>query len=74
MISPEMPTGIAIRQTIVDDEADGKLDDDVGIAGFRRCNGGHIDVKIGLAFTTVVNGVAQDDLDRATREGIAEVT
>ena len=74
MITPEMPTGRAVRQAVVDDESDGKLNDSIRVIGFRWSNGGHIDVEMFFAFTTVVGGVPQQELNRSARVEIAEVT
>jgi hypothetical protein len=73
MISPEMPTCRAIRQTVFHNKANGKGDHGVGITGFGRGEIGRIVAKMELAFTTVVKGVTQNDVDGTTGERIAEV-
>jgi len=73
MIPPEMPTGTAVGQTIVDDESNGKFNDSVRVIGLRRSEVSHINGEECLTFTTVVKGVSHDDFDRATGKGIAEL-
>jgi hypothetical protein len=73
MISPEMPTGVAIGQAIIDNEPNCKGDNGIRVIGLGRSKVGHVDGKIGFTFTTVVKGVMQDDVNGTTGKGIAEV-
>jgi hypothetical protein len=45
----------------------------VGVRGFGRGKEGRVVAKMEIAFTTVVKGVTQNDVDGATRKGIAKV-
>jgi hypothetical protein len=45
----------------------------VGVGGFGRGEVGRVDGKEGLTFTTVMNGITQNDFDGATGKAIAEV-
>ena len=74
MISPEMPTGNAVRQAVIDNESDSKFDDRVRVIGLEGSDGGGIDVEASFALATIVPRVSQNDFDRSTAIGIAEMS
>ena len=54
MFSPEGPTGRAIRQAILDDEADGGVDDASGVVAAEVGEVGHVGVEVLAAASAVV--------------------
>src|SRR4051794_11389880 len=62
VLAPEGPTGGAIRQAILDDQADGGIDDASGIvtAGVGRV--GHVGVEVPAAAGAIVLRVDHDDV------------
>ena len=73
MVSPETPTGISIGRVIFDDKAEGDIDHLFGVVRAGLGDVGKVNVKVGFAFTAIVNGVPQDDVDGTTGVDIAEV-
>ena len=73
MVSPESPTGISIGRAIFDDKAEGGIDHLFGVVRAGLGDVGKVNVKVGFAFTAIVNGVPQDDVDGTTGVDIAEV-
>ena len=74
MIAPEMPTGGAVRQTVIDDQSDGKFDDGIRVIGFEWSDRGRIDAEVFFTFTAVVVGKSQVDFDGTIGIAIAEVS
>jgi hypothetical protein len=68
-----MPTRRTIRQPVFDDHTHSQRDDFVGVIGSRSGDVRRIDLKILVAFATIMNGVTQSDIDRTARTGIAEM-
>ena len=73
MIAPKMPTRFTVGQAIVNDEANGSVDDGIRVIGLCRSNVGSVNRKMCLAFATIMLGVVQYDFDRTTGRRIAEV-
>jgi hypothetical protein len=73
MFSPEGPTGGAIRQAILDDEADGGVDDASGVVAAGVGEVGHVGVEVLAAAGAVMLGIDQDDIAGSSGEGIAQV-
>ena len=73
MDSPESPTGISIGSAIFDDKSEGGIDQLFGVVRAGIGDVGKVNVKVGFAFTAIVNGVPQDDVDGTTGVDIAEV-
>jgi hypothetical protein len=69
-----MPTGTAVRQAIIDNEANGKFNDGVCVIGLRRSDRRHVDIEMFFALATVVGGVPHDDFDRSAGVEVAEMT
>jgi len=57
VIPPKMPTGFAVGQAILDNEAEGKFDHGVRIIGFRRSDVGGVDGEMLVALTAVMLGI-----------------
>jgi hypothetical protein len=73
MIAPKTSACRSIRQTVIDDDANGKIDDLVGIVGVRSGDVRRVDLKILVALATVMNGVLQANIDGPTGCRIAEM-
>jgi hypothetical protein len=73
VLTPEGPAGRAIGQAVLDNQADGGVDDAAGVvaAGFGQV--GHVGVEILAALGAVVLRVDQDDVAWSSGEGIAQV-
>ena len=73
MFSPEGPTGGAIRQAILNDQADGGVDDASGVVAAGVGEVGHVGVEVLAAARAVMLRVDQDDVARPPDEGVAQV-
>ena len=73
MIAPEVPTGGTERQAVLDDQADGQVDDAVGVVAAGRGEVGRVGVEVLAAVGAVVLGVGQADVVGPPGEEIAEV-
>jgi hypothetical protein len=73
MVSPEGPTGGAIGQAILDDQADGGADDASGVVAAGVGEVGHVGVEVLAAAGAVMLGIDQDDVAGSAGEGIAQV-
>jgi hypothetical protein len=73
MLSPEGPTGGAIRQAILNDEADGGVDDASGVVAAGVGEVGHVGIEILATAGAIMLGVDQDDVAGSAGEGIAQV-
>jgi len=73
VIAPEVPTGGPERQAVLDDQADGQVDDAVGVMATRRGEVGGVGVEVLAAAGAVVLGVGQAEVVGPPGEEIAEV-
>ena len=73
MVSPEGPTGGAIRQAILNDQADGGVDDASGVVAAGVGEVGHVGVEVLATVGAIMLGVDQDDIARSAGKGIAQV-
>lgn len=73
MIPPEMPTCTAIRQAVLDDDANSKSDDLVRVIGMRCDDVCRVDLEVFITFATIMNGILKQDVDGTTGCGIAEM-
>src|SRR3954453_205874 len=73
VIAPEVPTGGAEGQSVLDDQADRQVDDAMGVVAPGRREVGGIGVEVLAALGTEVLGVRQSDVVGPAREEIAEV-
>ena len=67
VIAPEAPTGRAIRQAVLDDQADGGVDDASGVVTAGRSQVGHVGVEVLAAAGAIVLGVDDDESRGAVR-------
>ncbi len=73
MIPPEVPAGGLVGQAVLDDEADGRGDDPLGVMAAGIGPVGAVGVEIPAAHGAVVLRVGQDDLAGPPSDAIAEV-
>lgn len=73
MLSPEGPTGGAIRQAVLDDQADGGVDDAPGVVASGVGEVGHVGVEVPATASAIMLGVDQDDVAGSAGEGVAQV-
>jgi hypothetical protein len=62
VIPPEAPAGGLIGQAVLDDQADGRLDDATGIVAAGGGQVGHVGVEVLAALRAEVLGIAQADV------------
>jgi hypothetical protein len=73
VLSPEGPTGGAIGQAVLDDQADGGVDDAAGVVASGLGEVGHVGVEILATAGAIMLRVDQDDVAGSSGEGIAQV-
>src|SRR5512135_1278290 len=73
MIPPEVPARSSERYTVLDDQADGQVDDALGVVASRRRQIGGVRVEVLATLGAVVLGVGQDDVVWSSGTEIAEV-
>src|SRR3982750_3790583 len=73
VLSPEGPTGGAIRQAILDDQADGGIDDASGIVTAGVGPVGHVGVEVLATAGAIVLRVDHEDVGGPSGERIAQV-
>jgi hypothetical protein len=73
VLSPEGPTGGAIGQAVLDDQADGGVDDAPGVVAAGVGEVGHVGVEILATASAIMLRVDQDDVAGSSGEGVAQV-
>src|SRR5512142_2694880 len=73
VVTPQAPTGGAVRQAVLDDQADGRVDDAAGVMAAGVGQVGHVGVEVLAAAGAVVLGVEHDDVAGPAGEGVTEV-
>src|SRR4051812_26617182 len=73
MLAPEGPTGRAIGQAVLDDQADGGVDDASGVVAAGVGQVGHVGVEVPAAAGAIVLGVEHDGVAWPPGEGITQV-
>ncbi|MBV8402528.1 MAG: hypothetical protein JOZ17_27985 [Acetobacteraceae bacterium] len=73
MVAPEGPGGGAVRQAILDDQADGGVDDRAGVVAAGVGQVGHVRVEVPATAGAVMAGVEHDDVAGPSGERVAEV-
>jgi hypothetical protein len=73
MITPETPTGCAVWQAILDDQADGGVDDAARVVAAAVGQVGHVGVEVLAALRAVVPGMDHDEVAGPVGAGVAEV-
>ena len=71
--SCELPAWPALRCSVLDDQADGQVDDALGVVASRRRQIGGVRVEVLATPGAVVLGVGQDDVVWSSGTEIAEV-
>jgi len=62
MVAPEMPTGDAIRQTILHDQTHGQADDAVRVLGLGGCQVGHVGVEDFAALGATMHRIVEQNV------------
>jgi hypothetical protein len=73
VLTPEGPACRAIGQAVLDDEADGGVDDAACVVAAGVSQVGHVGVEVLAALGAIMLGVDQDDVARSSGEGVAQV-
>jgi hypothetical protein len=73
MVPPEAPTGGLIRQSVLDDEADRRGDDALGVVAAGSGQVGAVGVEVLAALRAEVLGVGQDEVAGPPGDEVAEV-
>ena len=73
MVPPEAPAGGLVRESVLDDEADGRGDDASGVVAAGGGQVGAVGVEVPAALRAEVLGGGQDEVTGATGDEIAEV-
>jgi hypothetical protein len=68
-----MPTGRAIGQTVLGDEADGEVLDAGGVLALGCGQVGHVGAEAEAAVGALVLGIGNDQIDGATSQDIAQI-
>jgi hypothetical protein len=73
MVTPEVPTGCLVRQSILGNEADGHAHDAMGVVSLGCGKVGHVGVEILAALAALVLRVGEMNFTRPTTDKVAEV-
>jgi hypothetical protein len=73
VLTPEGPTGTAIGQAVLDDQADRGVDDASRVVAAGIGEVGHVGVEVLAALGAIVLRVDQDDVARSAGERVAQV-
>ena len=73
MIAPEAPAGGLVGQAVLDDEADGRGHDPLGVVAAGRGQVGTVGVEVLAALRAEVLGVGQDEVAGATGDEVTKV-
>src|SRR3954452_6933560 len=73
VVAPQGPSGGAVGQAVLDDQADGSVDDPVGVVTAGVGQVGHVGVEVPAALRAEVPGVEHNEVAGPTGEGVAEV-
>src|SRR4051794_30398143 len=73
VVAPQGPSGGAVGQAVLDDQADGSVDDPVGVVTAGVGQVGHVGVEVPAALRAEVPGVEHNEVAGPARERVAEV-
>jgi hypothetical protein len=73
MVSPEMPTGGAVGQAVLHDQAHRQADNAVGVVGLRSCQVGHIGVEKLATLAAVVLRVGEVNIAGSSGNEISQL-
>jgi hypothetical protein len=67
VVTPEVPTGGFVGQTVLGHQADSQLLNTAGVMALGQGQIGHVDGKVTTAVAAVMFGVADNEVKRVTR-------
>jgi hypothetical protein len=73
MVSPEMPTGGAVGEAVLHDQAHRQADNAMGVVGLRNCQVGHIGVEKLATLAAVVLRVGEVNIAGASGKEISQL-
>jgi len=73
VVTPEVPTGGLVGQTVLGHQADRQVLDAAGVQAFGPGQVGEIDAEVAITVGAVMFGVADHQIDRTARARIAQV-
>ena len=73
VVAPQGPSGGAVGQAVLDDQADGGVDDATGVVAAGVGQVGHVGVEVLAALRAEVPGVEHNEVAGSAGEGVAEV-
>lgn len=73
MVTPQVPGGSAIGQAILDDDADSQILNAAGVQAVGQGKVSQVGGAAGAAITAAVFGEGDDEVDRDSGAGIAEI-
>jgi hypothetical protein len=73
MIAPEVPTRRAIRQAVLDDQADGRLLHAMGVVTLGQRQVGHVGGEAPSAVAAEMFGVGDHEIDRPAGADVAQI-
>ncbi len=73
MVSPQTPTGGAIRQTVLHDQSHGQVDHAVRVVTARRSQCRHVRVEVLPALAAIMHRIGKLNVMWPTREKVAQI-
>ena len=73
VVSPEMPTGSTVRQTVLHDQPHCQRDDAMRVVTLGECQLGRVCVEVALTFAAIVLRVSETNVPRASADQIPHV-
>jgi hypothetical protein len=73
VVTPEVPTGVAVRQAVLGHNSDGELLDAVGVMRFGQSQIGEIGGKTTATMEAAMAGESDNQVDGLANSGIAKV-
>src|SRR5947209_3194447 len=73
VVTPEVPSGGAVGEAVLDDQTDSGVDDPAGVVTPGVGQVGYVGVEVASARGAVVSGVEHDEVPRPACERVAEV-
>src|SRR3990170_2776354 len=73
MVPPEMPTGCAVGQSVLDHQTHGHRNDAMGVVALGQSQVRHVHIEIALALTAIMLRVHNENIARPFPHQVAEV-
>ena len=73
MVTPEVPTGVAVGQAIFGDKTDGPLLDAAGVLAVGQSQVGNVDGEATATAEAAMAGESDNEVDGTVSPGVAEV-